>query len=105
MKIKRSEKGTRIARYITGHAGISDVRYSMDHGRVLIDLPAPYGTEVTTDRVSDRFFKSIRDNADNGLSFTIRYDGTIDGVDNAYVGMTLRTFTQLLKAHYEKEGN
>lgn len=38
---------------------------------------------------------------ERSLSFTIRYDKGTDGVDNAIVGMTMDTFAQLLKTHYD----
>ena len=102
-RLKRSEKGTRIARYLTGHAAIPNISYHMEGGRVEIELPRPYSINVTTDNKNERFFAQVRAVADQDLAFTIRYDATIPSVDNAVVGMTLRDFAILLKSHYENQ--
>lgn len=98
--MKRSEKGKSIARYLTGHAGIPLLRF--DYMNSIIEAPHPYDIRVVTDAKWWRWSEYVKETNDKqGIPFVVRYDGYINGVDQAIVGCNLRTFTQLLET-YEK---
>lgn len=97
---RRSDKGRRVTRYLTGHTGIPLLRY--DGLTNTIEAPAPYSISLITDAKWWRFGERVAATNDQpGIPFVIRYDGYIDDIDNAIVGCNLRAFTQLLTKHYE----
>lgn len=97
--MKRSDKGKSIARYLSAHSGI--IRLDWDGTASQIVGPYPYHLDVVTDARSDRFFQAVRGLPDNNqIAAVIRYDKFVDGVDNAVVGCTLRTFAVLLAQHH-----
>lgn len=96
--MKRSDKGKALVRYITGHTGIPMLHF--DGRDNSIAAPNPYSIKVITDTHWWRFSEQVRAaNDQSGIPFVIRYDGYIQGVDNAIVGTNLRSFAQLLEAY------
>lgn len=96
--MKRNDKGKAVARYITGHAGIPLLRF--DYESSTIDAPTPYNIRVVTDAKWWRWSEYVKaTNSKTGVPFVVRYDGYINGVDEAIVGCNLRTFTQLLETY------
>jgi hypothetical protein len=95
--MKRSLKGSVIAKFLTGHTGIPFLRWNGETSTV--DAPPPYFIKVTTDAASWRFFQAVKDCPD-GVSFVVRYDNFIDGIEDAVVGMRLSSFVSLLETHY-----
>ena len=97
----RSDKGKSAARYLTGHAAIPMLRW--DGLASIIEAPQPYTIHVTTDAKWDRFGAYLRQIQDtSGVPFVIRYDRYVGTVDNAVVGCTLRTFSELLRVYNEQ---
>jgi hypothetical protein len=96
--MKRKDKGNAVSRFLTASTGIPLLRYNYLHNNV--EAPKPYTINLTTSGEWWRFGEHIRDIRDEpGIPFVVRYDKHIDGVDNAIVGCTLHTFTQLLEQY------
>jgi hypothetical protein len=96
--MKRNDKGKSVARYLTGHAGIPMLRF--DYETSIIEAPKPYSIRVATDAAWWRFGQYVKDTSEkSGIPFVVRFDGYINGVDQAVVGCTLSTFTQLLETY------
>lgn len=99
---RRRDKALVVTRYLTSHTGIPLLRWN----GYSIDAPAPYTIGVTTNALWERFGSQVKETNDiPGIPFVIRYDGYVDGVENALVGTSLKAFTELLTAHYEKGNN
>lgn len=98
----RTDKGKSVARFLTGHTGIPLLSWDGAHSRVI--APPPYTFDVTTSRKLQNWHDLIRGYATSGTArqFAIRYDNSLESVDQAWVGMNLQTFTDLLSAHYER---
>lgn len=95
---RRRDKALAVTRYLTGTTGIPFIRWD----GVRIESPSPYLIELTTDSVWDRFGSKVRaTNEQLGIPFVIRYDGYVDGVENAIVGTNLKAFTQLLHNYHQ----
>jgi|TARA_R110000823_G_scaffold266607_2_gene386352 hypothetical protein len=97
--LSREYKQRVISKYLTGRTGIPSLFYNKTIRE--IESPPPYKFYVSTDYSFGRFFSYLKSMPEGSLSFTIRYDKGTDGVDNAIVGMTMDTFAQLLKTHYD----
>lgn len=99
----RRDKGKAVARYLTGRTGIPSLHWAgVDNS---IDAPAPYVIDLTTSRKLQNWHDSIREEG-QGIRIAIRYDGSMDSVEQAWVGISLRDFAPLLQAHYEsRRGN
>lgn len=96
--MKRNDKGKAVARFLTASTGIPLLRY--DYLNNIIEAPKPYDISLTTSGEWWRFGEHVRATHDKtGIPFVVRYDKYIDGVDNAVVGCTLHTFTQLLEQY------
>lgn len=95
----RTTKGQGLTRYLTGHTGIPLLKWDGTHGR--IDAPPPYHIDVTTSRKLQGWHDLIREGLPGGLSIAIRYDNGMPSLDQAWVGMQLRSFVPLLTAHYQ----
>lgn len=96
----RTQKGNALTRYLTGHTGIPLLKWDGQHGR--IDAPPPYHIDVTTSRKLELWHEHLRNAVPGGLSIAIRYDAGMPSLDQAWVGMQLRSFVPLLTAHYER---
>lgn len=94
---RREEKGRAVARYLTGRTGIPFIRW--EQGRN-IDAPYPYKITLVTEAKIEGFREALN-TPRSGLNIVVRYDGFIDNIDNAWVGMSLQDFVYLLQAHYE----
>ena len=93
----RATKVRALVRYLTGHTGVPML--SWDGTSTAIDAPPPYRITVTTARKLQEWHDAIREAGPLGVA--IRYDNTLPSIEDAWVGMTLRTFTQFMEAHYE----
>ena len=97
---RRRDKGQRIAHYLNANMG--KPLFTWDKSGY-IDAPWPYSIRLITDRSLSRFMEAIKTAPDDlKLPITIRYDGEIEGVDNAIVAVRLRDFIKLLDKHYEE---
>lgn len=95
---RRRDKALAVTRYLTGTTGIPFIRWD----GVRIEAPSPYGIEIVTDAVWDRFGSKVRATSEQvGIPFVIRYDGYVDGVENAIVGTNLKAFAQLLHNYHQ----
>lgn len=94
----RDEKGKAIARYILGHTGIPTLAWTRGGN---MEAPPPYRIRVVTDRSLDRFRLTLEERTSGRLNIVVRYDGDIPELEDAWVGMRLSDFVQLLQAHYE----
>jgi hypothetical protein len=75
---------------------------SWDTSTSRITAPPPYVLDVTTSRKLQNWHDLIRSDTDSHvIHAVIRYDMSIDSIDQAWVGMNMRTFASLLTAHYE----
>ena len=91
---RRRDKALAVSRYITATTGIPFIRWN----GTSIDAPDPYRIELITDAMWWRFGEKLREATDTvGIPVVIRYDGYVDGVENAIVGTTLKAFTELMK--------
>lgn len=97
--MKRKDKGERIIRYITGNSGIPGISYQYEANAV--NAPYPYKLGVTTAAQNWRFMQAVRELPHDRIGGIVRYDGYVQTVDEAVVGMRLDTFCQLLAVHYE----
>lgn len=95
----RTDKGKALTRYLTGHTGIPMLTWDGLQSR--IDAPPPYLIDVTTSRKLENWHALLREQLPGGLSIAIRYDNGMPSLDQAWVGMQLRSFLPLLTAHYE----
>lgn len=95
----RRDKGLALARYLLGNTGIPML--SWDGVVSCIDAPPPYHISVTTSRKLGNWHDNIRESVPGELSIAIRYDNGMPSLDQAWVGMQLRSFLPLLTAHYE----
>lgn len=96
----RSSKGQGVARYLTGATGIPMLHW--DSGTSRISAPPPYLLDVTTSRKLQNWHDLIRSDTDShSMHAVIRYDMSIDSIEQAWVGMNMRTFSTLLTSHYE----
>lgn len=95
----RTTKGAALTRYLTGHTGIPLLTWDGQHGR--IDAPYPYQIDVTTSRKLQTWHDLLREELPAGIGINIRYDNGMPSIDQAWVGMQLRSFVPLLTAHYE----
>lgn len=95
----RTDKGKALARYLTGHTGIPLLAWNGGQG--IVDAPPPYRIEVKTARKLDDWHDAIRHAPSEGVAMAIRYDYSVPTLEEAWVGMQLRTFVPLLTAHYE----
>lgn len=95
----RREKGRALARYLLGHSGIPFISWD----GVGITSPNPYQFDVTTSRNIRNWSQKINVPYEGGkIRAVIRYDADIGGgVESAWVAMDLKTFVELLKAHYD----
>lgn len=100
---ERATKGRAVTRYLTGHTGIPLLTWDGIRGR--IDAPPPYLIDVTTSRKLENWHNLLREQPPGGLSIAIRYDNGMPSLDQAWVGMQLRSFTPLLTAHYQSIQN
>ena len=99
MAVKRSDKGKKVARYITGHAGVPFLRF--EGITSTIEAPSPYSIDVVTDAKWWRFGEKVAaTNEVTGIPFVVRYDAYITSVDEAVVGCNLRTFQELLHKYH-----
>lgn len=103
MKLKRSEKGARIARFIGNHAGWIGLRW--DNATSTLNAPFPHAIRVVTERSTVNFMIACRHLPEKGLPVVIRYDGDIESVDRAIVGMTLHTYATLVAGYEEGRQN
>ena len=95
----RTDKGKAITRYLTGHTGIPALSWNGGLGGV--DAPPPYSIDVTTSRKLENWHELIRNGKPDGIGISIRYDMGMPSLEEAWVGMQLRSFIPLLTAHYE----
>ena len=99
----RQDKNKAVARYLSAYSGIPLISWDgavTNLGASLLESPAPYTLNVSTDAVHWRFFANVKALPDRGIPAVIRYDKYIDHLEDAVVGMRLSTFTSLLSAHY-----
>jgi hypothetical protein len=95
--MSKTSKGASVSRFLTGTTGIPLLTW--DYGQSEISAPPPYHIKVTTDAASWRFWKIVAD-LPQGISFVVRYDKYIHGVEDAVVGIRLSALAPLLEAHY-----
>ena len=96
---ERHHKIARIARYLTGAAGIPGIRMEA----MAIHAPVPFRFTVTTDRKYEDWGDHIyHDSPDGRISVHIRYYNRMPDPASAWVGMRLDQFAVLLKAYQEK---
>lgn len=95
----RTDKGKAVTRYLTGSTGIPMLRW--DGLNSAVTAPYPYVIDVTTSRKLDNWHDLLRQDWGIATHMAIRYDFQMDSVADAWVGMSLRAFAPLLKAHYE----
>ena len=96
----RNAKGLAVGRYLTGSTGIPMLSWDLSTGRII--APPPYVLDVTTSRKLQNWYDLIRADTDSHtVHAVIRYDYTLDSIEQAWVGMNMRTFSTLLTAHYE----
>lgn len=97
----RRDKGLAVTRYLTAHTGIPMLTW--DGIQSAVTAPPPYFFDVTTSRQLENWHRRLRGYSDTGMArqFAIRYDLSMDSVGQAWVGMNMTTFTDLLAAHYE----
>lgn len=93
---RRSDKGRAIARYLTGRTGVPFIRWE-NNG---IAAPYPYVIHAITDMKIERFREALN-KPTQGLNIVVRYDGLINDLNDAWVGMRLDDFVVLMQAHYE----
>jgi len=100
VKRKRSTKGKAVTRYLTGHTGIPLLTWNGENNT--ITAPAPYEPYVSTDGAWWRFRQYLDERQEStGIPFVVRYDGSIENVDTAIVGIRLRHFAPVLAEHYK----
>jgi hypothetical protein len=99
----RRDKGKAVTRYLTGSTGIPSLHWEgMGNS---IEAPSPYVIDLTTARKLENWHEILRTEGP-GIRIAIRYDGSLDSVEQAWVGLSLRDFAPMLKAHYEsRRGN
>jgi hypothetical protein len=96
----RNTKGMAVGRYLTGCTGIPMLSWDLSTAR--ITAPPPYAIDVTTSRKLQNWYDLIRADTDaHTVHAVVRYDMSFDSVEQAWVGMNMRTFSKLLTAHYE----
>lgn len=93
----RHDKGRQAARYLGSHSGIPSLGYSEG----IIAAPSEYLLTVSTIRSNDAVFASVREHEDDMRLHAHIKTTRANTIDNAPVGMTLRTFAVLLGAHYD----
>lgn len=100
----RTDKIRALYRYMLGHTGMHGM--SLDNN--VISLPYPYALTVTTSRKLQNWHDNLHyKNVDGRINIHIRYDNSLENVDNAWVGVPLHDFVKLLTAHVnqtEQEG-
>ena len=96
----RNGKGNAVTRYLTGSTGIPMLSWNYSDSRVL--APPPYLLDVTTSRKLQHWHDLIRsDTSPDTIHAVIRYDMSMDSIEQAWVGMNMRTFSTILTAHYD----
>lgn len=96
----RATKGNALARYLTGSTGIPFISWDGHDSRV--NMPSPYSVDVTTARKLQVWHDNIRsDVPDHMIHASVRYDMMFDSIEQAWVGMNLRSFSTLLATHYD----
>lgn len=95
----RRDKARAVTRYLSGHSAIPTLY--LDGATNIISGPPPYGFRIVTDRSSPRFFGYIKSAPRGGINPVIRYDGEIDNLEDAIVGIRLSEFVQLIAEHYK----
>lgn len=94
----RSDKMHALKRYLVGTTGIPSI--SLEN--MGITGPFPYRFTVTTSRKLQNWHDNINGNCEpKRLNIHIRYDRSLDSVADAWVGMRLEEFVQLLQSHEE----
>jgi hypothetical protein len=93
----RTDKGRRLAAYLTGHAAIPGITWTGTG----ISSPYPYRIDVTTSRALENWHDLLRQEHP-GIRLAIRYDNTLPDVSHAWTAMSLRDACILLKTHYEE---
>lgn len=96
---RRRDKGLATARYLVGNIGIPGLTWDASTGQ--IDAPYPYVIPLATERKLETWHDLIRVEPDDRLRFSILYNYGMDSLDQAWVGMQMRSFTPLLTAHYD----
>lgn len=99
--MKRRDKVGGVARYLTGATGIVGIRATATKE---IEAPLPYHLSVSVNRVLHHWYADIKAMPATGIHACIRYDGGIQTVAEAWVGMRLDHFATLLKAHHDMRG-
>lgn len=95
---ERTNKGRALSRYLTGHTGIPFLTWNGLQSS--IDAPYPYIIEVTTSRKLQHWTDHIKAMPEDRIGMSIRYDNDLPSVEQAWVGMQLRSFSALLECHY-----
>jgi hypothetical protein len=96
--MSRVERGRRVARYLTGHTGIPNLRYEFGQG---ILAPYPYLIQVTSATAGWRFFQDIAEMPEDRIGMVIRNDAFLESIDSSVVGIKLHAFCKLMEAHYK----
>lgn len=97
----RRDKGLAVARYLTGRTGIPGLSWGGAHSEIL--SPPQYQIDLTTSRKLQNWHDLIRTELKQ-THIVIRYDNTMDSIDQSWVGMLMHDFVPLLTNHYESNG-
>ena len=93
----RADKGRAIVRYLLGHTGIPALRWTPNG----VESPPPYNITILTAARMEDWRIAMNARPKSGINIVVRYDGYVDGLENAWVGMRLSEFVPLLKLHYD----
>jgi hypothetical protein len=94
----RRDRGLAVTRYLTGRTGIPGLSWEGEHSEIL--SPFQYQIDLTTSRKLQVWHDLIRQEL-NKTHIVIRYDASMDSIDQAWVGMLMYDFVPLLTNHYE----
>lgn len=96
----RANKGNAIARYLLGRTGI--VGISWDSATGSISMPYPYQIDLTTSRKLQNWHDRLASypSQPTPIHACVRYDNGMEDITNAWVGMKIDPFIEMLSAHH-----
>lgn len=97
---RRNDLGRSLARYVTSRSGISETRWDLNAGQIV--LPYPLGFDVVTSHSAQALRERVTGLGSDGagLRGVIRRDQDTGTIDDSWVVFRLESAVQLIGNYY-----